>query len=193
MIYNTCKVNQTKLALRASYLCCSQLCPFRICFCFGARLARSRCSLGFLWRPMASYGLLWRRMASYGFLWLPMASFGFQNICALTAMPYTLRDKRAIDPLPSRPHLRAFRAKSRPPPSHPPPGQPASRGDRCRCPLPKPPPHSLPQLPSTSSGSTTEVASAGNRTRVTSMATMYSTTRPLMLLPPTDSCHWHMH
>ena len=27
------------------------------------------------------------------------------------------------------------------------------------------------------------IASAGNRTRVTSMATMYSTTRPLMLLP----------
>ena len=28
-----------------------------------------------------------------------------------------------------------------------------------------------------------ENASAGNRTRVTSMATMYSTTRPLMQLP----------
>ena len=29
----------------------------------------------------------------------------------------------------------------------------------------------------------TKCASAGNRTRVTSMATMYSTTRPLMLMP----------
>ena len=31
-----------------------------------------------------------------------------------------------------------------------------------------------------------QIASAGNRTRVTSMATMYSTTRPLMLIGTLD-------
>ena len=53
------------------------------------------------------------------------------------------------------------------------------------------PQHGMPRmsLPRHTHSCDTKSASAGNRTRVTSMATMYSTTRPLMLLKRRDFPH----
>ena len=126
MIYNTCKVHQTKLALRASSLCCTQLYPFRTCFALvpawpalGARLVYC----GVLWHHMASYGIVWLPMAFYGFLWLPLASRTFAHSPPFPSPPETseplIRSRAVHTSEPSVPRAgrpRVIRLLGSPPP-----------------------------------------------------------------------------